>query len=123
MIQYRMNTFKGSGGSPIFKERNGELCLIAMHIGNQGSKKFNFGVRISEVLKDIKEKDHSPSKKYKYVLNHSTTQMQLVTYVHIHIPMHHKLKGCGKRCTIYYFIGAFMATCSIPAVVSHFNHS
>ena len=93
MIQYRMNTFKGSGGSPIFKERNGELCLIAMHIGNQGSKKFNFGVRISEVLKDIKGKDHSPSKNYinAYVLNHSTTQMQLVTYVHIHIRMHHKL--------------------------------
>ena len=67
MILYKMNTFQGSGGSPIFKERSGELCLIAMHIGNQGSRKFNFGVRISEVLKDIKGQDHSPSEKNKYV--------------------------------------------------------
>ena len=62
MLKYRLNTSLGSGGSPVFKERNGELCLIAIHVGNQGSRKFNFGVRMSEVLKDIKGEKHSLSK-------------------------------------------------------------
>ena len=62
VVKYRLNTAMGSGGAPIFKERNGEICLIAMHIGYQNTRKFNFGVRISEVLKDIKGEKHCSSK-------------------------------------------------------------
>ena len=62
VLKYRMNTSNGSGGSPVFKERKGKLCLIAMHIGKVKSAKFNCGVLISEVLKDIKGKQHSSSK-------------------------------------------------------------
>ena len=64
VLKYRLNTALGSGGGPIFKERNGELCLIGMHIGNQNTRNFNFGVRISEVLKSIKGEKHSSSKMF-----------------------------------------------------------
>lgn len=62
MLKYKMNTSQGSGGAPIFKEHNGKLRLIAIHIGNEKTAKYNCGVRMSEVLKDIKGQEHSRSK-------------------------------------------------------------
>ena len=62
ILKYRMNTCLGSGWAPVFKERNGKLRLIAMHVGYEKSTKCNCGVLISEVLKDIKGKKHSSSK-------------------------------------------------------------
>ena len=62
MLKYRMCTYNGSGGSPVFKECKGKLSLIAMHIGKVKSAKFNCGVLITEVMKDLKGKKHSSSK-------------------------------------------------------------
>jgi len=64
LLKYRMDTSMGSGGAPVFKENNGKLCLVAMHVGNDGSKpfKYNCGVLMSEVLKHMKKDKHSSSK-------------------------------------------------------------
>lgn len=64
MLKYRMDTSVGSGGAPVFKEKNGKLYLVAMHIGNDGSRPFNYncGVLMSEVLKHMKKEQHTSSK-------------------------------------------------------------
>lgn len=65
MVKHGLDTSMGSGGAPIFKEHDGKLCLIAMHIGihvEHESVQYKYGVLISEVLKDIMKKPHSSSK-------------------------------------------------------------
>ena len=75
VVKHGLNTSVGSQGSPIFKECDGKLCLIAMHIGiavdkkdnntgntNQGVVACKCGVLISEILKNIQGKSHNRGK-------------------------------------------------------------
>ena len=86
VLKYRMNTSKGSGGAPIFKENGGKLYPIAMHIGSEKSAKHNFGVLMSEVLNDIKGKPYSSSElacSHMYVTLKELTHTCVTTYSNV----------------------------------------
>ena len=68
LLFYQCDTDAGSSGSPVFKEVNGELKIVALHRGGrdprQGSSGYNIGSLMSVIINHIvggSYNDHSKS--------------------------------------------------------------
>ena len=57
LLFYQCDTDAGSSGSPVFKEVNGELKIVALHRGGrdprQGSSGYNIGSLMSAILSHV----------------------------------------------------------------------
>ena len=52
-IKYKIEAAKANSGSPVFKEENGEVYMVGIHIGGSKTKQYNQAVRLTDRVRSI----------------------------------------------------------------------
>ena len=52
-LKYKILAAKGNSGSPVFKEENGEIYIVGVHIGGSEAEQYNHAVRLTARVRAI----------------------------------------------------------------------
>ena len=52
-IKYKIQAAYGNSGGPVFKEEEGQVYIVGVHIGGSEVMQYNMGVRLTERVRSI----------------------------------------------------------------------